>query len=169
MSDKERYLCDEVLLLGDSGEIPEVAFHAALHYLQDDPEGPMLALDAQDLARLREAALKRFRWMILRDLDPGNRKKGIYRGVARSKANWARCKEFCRRQEMAEAVTPLRQEVAEALRAFLVREVAEVAGGAPTALNCCAADLEAFVVELGMVVEDLPVGWQRICPAPEGL
>ncbi len=169
MADKERYLCDEVLLLGDSGEIPEVAFHAALHYLQEDPDGPLLALDASDIARLRDSALARFRWMLLRDLDPGNRRKRIYRGVARGKANWRRCQEFCRRQGLDEAIAPLRREIAAALRAFLVREVAEVEGGAPTSLNCCAEDLEAFVVELGLAPADLPAGWRRICPRPEDL
>lgn len=40
MSDKEGYLFDEVLILQDSGEIPEIAYHTSLYYLTEDPEGP---------------------------------------------------------------------------------------------------------------------------------
>ena len=169
MSDKENYLCDEVLILGDSGEIPEIAYHTTIYYLCEDPEGPMLTLDAQDLARLREPVLARCRWIIMRDLDPGNREQRIYRGVARSKANWQRLKAFCQRQGLEDAVTPLRQEVAGALGDFLRREVVDVAEGTPSALNCCRADLEAFAEELGLAVADLPLGWERLCPSLEDL
>lgn len=169
MSDKESYLCDEVLILRDSGEIPEIAYHAALYYLSEDQEGPHLTLDARDRARLREPVLERFRGIILRDLDPGNRQKRIYRGVARSKANWQRFKDFCRRQGIEEAVAPMRRETGEALRAFLVRELADVESGNCSSLNCCLGDLEEFVMELGLVAAELPVGWQRLCPEPEDI
>ena len=164
MSDKESYLCDEVLLLRDSGEIPEIAYHAALYYLCEDPDGPALALEAQDLARLRQAALARYRWIIMRDLDPENRDRRIYRGVARSKANWQRAKDFCQRQGLGEAIEPLCREVAGALVDFLRRELVDVADGASTSLNCCRSDLEAFAAELGLAGADLPVGWERLCP-----
>lgn len=65
-----------------------------------------MTLNAGDLARLRQPVLERCRWIIMRDLDPGNRCKRIYRGVARSKANWQRFKDFCRRQGLGEAVAP---------------------------------------------------------------
>jgi len=169
MFDKESYLCDEVLILRDSGEIPEIAYHSSLYYLTEDPEGPAFILDARDFARLREPVLARCRWIILRDLDPGNREKRIYRGVARSKANWRRLKAFCRRQGIDEAVTVVRREIAEALRAFLIREVADVAGGAPSSLNCCLGDLEEFVMELGLAPAELPVGWQQLCPELEDI
>ena len=87
MSDKEIYLGDEILILGDSGEIPEIAYHTTLHYLCDDPEGPGLTLEPEDFHRLREPVVARYRWIIMRDLDPANRDKRIYRGVARSIAN----------------------------------------------------------------------------------
>ncbi len=167
MSDKENYLCDEVLILSDSGEIPEIAYHTTLYYLCEDPEGPNLTLDERDLARLQDAVLARCRWIIMRDLDPENRGEGIYRGVARSKANWQRLKNFCRRQGRDEPVEPLRGEVAQALLDFLGRELAEVKEGATSSLNCCLADLEAFVVELGLVPALLPVGWEKLCPKPE--
>lgn len=167
MPDKEQFICDEVLILRDSGEIPEIAYHAALHYLQEDPAGPALILDERDLARLRESVLARYRGIMLRDLDPGNREKRIYRGVARSKANWRRCRDFCRRQGLDEAIGPLRREIGEALRSFLIRELADVEDGASSSINCCRGDLEAFVAELGLAEADLPGGWQRICPPSE--
>ena len=165
MSDKESYLCDEVLILGDSGEIPEIAYHTTLYYLCEDPEGPGLTLEPQDLARLQEPVLARYGWIIMRDLDFGNRNQRIYRGVARSKANWQRLQDFCRRQGLEDRVTSFREEVAGALCEFLGRELAEVAEGDSSSINCCRADLAAFAAELGLAVADLPFGWQRLCPS----
>ncbi|MDH3393790.1 MAG: hypothetical protein OEL66_07260 [Desulfobulbaceae bacterium] len=164
MSDKEMYLCDEVLILRDSGEIPEIAYHTSLYYLTEDPEGPALILDARDLARLREPVLERCRWIILRDLDPGNRQKRIYRGVARSKANWQRFKDFCRRQGLDDEVAPVRREVAVALVVFLERELADAASGISSSINCCRAELEEFASELGIAPTELPTGWGTLCP-----
>ncbi|MDH3360043.1 MAG: hypothetical protein OEL55_04155, partial [Desulfobulbaceae bacterium] len=115
MSDKESFLCDEVLILRDSGEIPEIAYHSTLYYLCEDPAGPNLTLDGQDLARLHEVVVERYLTIIMRDLNPANRKKRICRGVARSKANWQRLTDFCQRQGLAAKIDPLRGEVAAAL------------------------------------------------------
>ncbi len=162
MSDKESYLADEELLLADSGEIPEVAYHASLHFLSTDPEGPGLTLEEADHSRLMAQVVGRYRWIILRDLDPENRDRRIYRGVARSAANWWRLAKFCRNRGLsAEAV---RGEAAAALRLFLARELADTASGRTSSVNCSVATLEAYARGVGLSAADLPSGWQQLCP-----
>ena len=165
MADKESYLEDEVLLLADSGEIPEVAYHASLYFLRDDPHGPRLALEESDCLRLKEQVVARYRWIILRDLDPANRDKRIYRGVARSKANWQRLHKFCRCHGFSSE--PIRQEAATALLSFLEQEMRDTANGRLSAVNCCAKSLEELTLDLGLALDELPSGWQRLCPSVE--
>lgn len=56
-----------------------------------------------------------------------------------------------------------------ALGAFLERELTDVKSGNVSSVNCCRADLEAFVLELGLAPAKLPGGWQQLCPEPEDL
>jgi len=92
MSSKEMYLEDEVLFIEESGEMPEVAMHSSLYFLCSDPEGPGLELRQEDRIPLKIAVLTRYQTIILRDLQPANRKKSIYRGLQRSAINWQRRK-----------------------------------------------------------------------------
>ncbi len=48
--DKTYYLEEELLLIENSGEIPEVAYHGSLYFLREDPDGPALNLSDEDLA-----------------------------------------------------------------------------------------------------------------------
>ena len=43
-SERNALMEEELLLVRHSGEIPEVALHASLHFLCDDEEGPRLIL-----------------------------------------------------------------------------------------------------------------------------
>jgi len=166
MDDKESYLADEELLLVDSGEIPEVAYHAAIYFLSTDPEGPSLALNEADRARLKHQVVARYRTIILRDLDPRNRDKRIYRGVARCKANWERLQKFCSRHGLPSE--PLRHEVARALHAFLEQEVADVtAGRRSSSINCCHPTLRMLAKGLKLDPDTLPAGWQALCLPPQ--
>lgn len=162
MADKEFLLSEEELLVRNSGEIPEVALHGSLYYLTADPEGPGLKLDPGDVAKLAEQALARYQEIIHRDLDPGNRGRSIYRGLARAAANWQRLVRFCRRTA-ARDPGELRGEFAAALRRFLAREAADVRAGAPSSINCSAAELADFAAALGLAAADLPTGWQELC------
>ncbi len=83
ISDERTLLLEEELLLvRHSGEIPEVALHASVHYLTEDPEGPGLVLADEELRPLQEAALARYREIILRDLDAGNRDLSLFAASA---------------------------------------------------------------------------------------
>lgn len=157
------YISNEWFVVRHSGELPEVALHSSLHFLTEADEGPKIFLAAEQLRELQEAALERYKEIILRDLQPENRDTTIYRGVKRSIINYRRYRQFCRRQGL-EAVTGFMEEVAAALLLFLLAE-AEDAGNTtrqPT-LNCSFHELHDFAVELGLEPEALPAGLSNLC------
>lgn len=153
---------DEALIIRTSGEIPEVAYHGTLFYLTDDPDGPRLVLTVAELLLMKTAVVERYREIMRRDLEPSNRDKGLYRGLARCMVNWRRLCRYCRQENFE--VGRIRAEVAVALRAFLEREVGDIRNnGRISCVNCSAAGLEDFVTDLGIDPTVLPVGWQGIC------
>ena len=162
MTDRHSLIEDEIFAIRQSGEMPEVALHTALHELQVNPEGPGLRLAPKDIRRLKDAVEQRYLKILMRDLNPRYRDRTIYRGLARAMANWQRLARFCERESRDAA--PHRQGAAEALRAFLVVEIEDAAKGRPPgAVNCTAAELEAFAATLGLAPEDLPGGWEAVC------
>jgi len=162
-SDKEKYIAEEVFIIQHGGEIPEIAYHGSLYYLTEDPEGPELKIDANDTVSLKQAVVSRYRTIILRDLDPGNRDKRIYRGLARCAVNWQRLVKFCTMEQVA--YEDIRAETAERLSEFLHRETADVQSGsrATTSINCSSAEIDALANALGLLPEELPKGWQKLC------
>jgi len=162
MRNRETLLADEELIIRTSGEIPEVAYHGTLFYLTEDPDGPHLNLDKNELVPLKTAVVARYRDIILRDLEPANRDKGLYRGLARAAVNWQRCKTYCRKERRPLAA--LRQEVAAGLEKFIRREVADVQGGGRrSSINCTAAVVQEFADDLRLDTETWPKGWQNLC------
>jgi len=160
--EKGSLLADEFLLVRHSGEIPEVALHGSLYYLTEDPAGPGIALAAGDLALLKDAVQARYREIILRDLEPENRDKGLYRGLARCLANWQRLRRFCRREDRD--VGEIRQEVAKALQHFIARELEDVLNGSRiSCINCSADELRQLADDLYLADDDLPDNWQCLC------
>lgn len=144
---------EEAWLIRDSGEIPEVAFHAALHYLADDPEGPGLVLTDAETDLLRRAVVDRFRFILWRDLDTDNRGKPLYRGLARAAANWRRLVVFQDRHNLAPD-PEFAVRTAERLAALLEREMEDRAAGSG-ALNCPWTEVAAFAAELELAPERL--------------
>jgi len=165
MNDAAEYLENEWYVVRHSGEMPEVALHASLHYLTEAKDGPGLSLADHHLRELQAAALERYREIILRDLVLENRDTAIYRGVKRSIINYQRCQRFCRRQGLA--MQPgFSEEIAAALRVFLAAEVVEVTGGArDSSINCSYRELELFAAAIGVPAASLPPGLEEICPA----
>jgi hypothetical protein len=153
---------DEVLAIRHSGELPEVALHTALFYLQEDPEGPRLRLTGEEARHLQDAVEQRYRRILMRDLNPRYRGKPIYRGLVRAAANWGRLERFCRSDHRDAAAH--RQAAAEALQAFLLTETHDVAAGRPpSAANGSRDALAAFARALGLAPADLPPGWEAVC------
>lgn len=159
-------LVDELLIVRHSGEIPEVALHGSLYFLTRAPEGPALVLAAAEVRALKAMVVERYREIIQRDLEPANRDRSLYRGLARAAVNWRRLEKFCRREGLA--VAELRREIRQALLALVQREAEEVAGRLRTpSINCPAAELQSFAAEVGLPHTDLPLGWEALCPASE--
>jgi hypothetical protein len=159
---REFLLSEEIVLIRNSGEIPEVAFHGSLYFLTRDPDGPGIRLTAEDLALLEDQVVVRYLEIIHRDLTPENRERRIYRGLARAAVNWQRLLKFCRKT--ARDPDWHRRETAKALQNFLVREVEEVKkSGRSSAVNCTVGALMDFASELGLAPEEKPRGWQDLC------
>jgi len=160
--DLEEILAEERLLILHSGEIPEIAYHSSLLYLSEDEDGPQLDLEKIDLTPLKEAVLERYKKILLRDLNPRNRDRSIYRGVARSCVNWQRLKRFAQKEGLD--VSSVRKEAAKALYAFLYNEVEEVKTGARiSSINCTFERVVQFWKELGLHEGELPKGLKEIC------
>jgi len=162
-SDKKTYIAEEAFVVLHSGEIPEVTYHESIYYLTEDVEGPGLQLNIDDVFSLKQAVIKRYRAIILRDIDPGNRDKGLYRGMVRCVANWQRLLKFCTREKMD--VSVIRVETAEALIKFLCNEFNEVQSGSrSSSINCSQAEIEELAISLGVSLDDLPERWRELCP-----
>lgn len=160
--DRESILEEEIIILRNSGEIPEIALHTSLYYLEEDEEGPRIMLQEQELHRLYDAALARAREIVLRDLDPDNRDLGLYRGPARSIVNWHRLQNFCRRIDRE--CREFRTTVFRTLLCFIEREITETRGGLrASSVNCTTEELRAFCEELGMDTNFFPDGWTCLC------
>jgi hypothetical protein len=161
-SDRKALLGDELIIVRNSGEIPEIALHASLYFLTEDENGPRFTLREDELQLLYDAALARAKEIVLCDLDPRNRDLSIYRGIARSLVNWQRLQKFCGR--INRPCPEFRETVAPALLAFLENELREVQAGRVSSVNCSAKDLEAYCRELSMEKTLLPAGWSCLCP-----
>jgi hypothetical protein len=152
---------DEVLMIENGGEMPEVILHGCLYFLGMDPEGPQLALTQQNIRRLKLAVIDGYRSIILRDLTVANRGKSHYRGLARTLVNVQRLRRFCEQEEFD--MGPVRVEVGEWLQNFMVAEYSDVSTQArKTCINCSLVDLAQLFALIAFDASRLPAGWQRI-------
>ena len=159
---KEVLILEEAFVVQHSGEIPEVTLYESLYHLTEDSDGPCFILEANDILPLKQAVINRYRVIILRDLNLGNRDKGLYRGLARCSANWQRFLKFCSREKMD--FSEIRNEALDALKEFLDNEVEDVQSGRRSScINCCQAEIKELALSLGLSVGDLPEGWQELC------
>lgn len=161
-ADREAILEEEVIILRNSGEIPEIALHSSLFYLEEDEEGPGISLHEEELHRLYDAAIARAKEIVLRDLDPGNRGLGIYRGPARSIVNWHRLQNFCKR--INRRCHGFRQTVSKAFLIFLQVECEEMLSRKHlSSVNCSSDQIRSFCLELGIDINTLPDEWTCLC------
>ncbi|MGQ9499920.1 MAG: hypothetical protein ACUVQ6_06170 [Dissulfurimicrobium sp.] len=156
---------EEAFMILHSGEIPEVAYYSAIHYLTRDTEGPGLSFEdigKAGLMRLKVAVVGRYRLIILRDINPDNRDKRIYRGIQRAAVNWRRLKSFAAREGVE--IGQIRLEVASALVSFLAQELTDVSSGRrESSINCTYDTLCSFIIEVGLSTSNLPPGIERLC------
>lgn len=161
-SERDVILEEELLQVRHSGEIPEVALHASLHYLCEDEDGPRFILSEDELRPLQEAVLARYREIILRDLNVANRALSLFRGLRRAHHNWYRFVRFS--DKISLPYEEFRQTAARELILYLCQELEEVRQGiASPSINCTAAHLETFALALGLDQRQLPAGWALLC------
>jgi hypothetical protein len=178
---RQELLEEEWFLVRHSGELPEVAFHSALHHLTEDPQGPGLHLDAGEIQALEEAAIARYREILLRDLCYEQRKLPVYRGIKRALFNWQRLTAFCGRQ--GRDCKDLRDAVAEAFLFLLDKTgqsrgkvepdpecLSAIPGSSPRCpslafvFNCTIDEVLLFARELGISEQQIPGDIHQICP-----
>lgn len=153
---------EELLLVRHSGEIPEVALHASLHYLCENEDGPRLHLSQEDIKPLEEAVLARYREIILRDLDVANRDLSLFRGIRRANHNWYRFVRFS--DKIDHPYGEFRLVAAEALLRYLRLELAEVRTGVRSpSINCSTTALLTFALAMGIDPAILPDDWASLC------
>ncbi len=159
----EEHLDNEWYLVRHSGETPEIALYSALYFLTEAEDGPKLSLTDEQLDHLKEAAAERYREIVLRDLQPENRGKTIYRGIKRSIINYQRFVCFCRRQGLDEQA--FKKVVAASLLVFLATEsVAGSKSSRPSSINCSFHELNDFARKIGLVEDCLPRHIEVLCP-----
>lgn len=116
---------------------------------------------------LKTAVAGRYRLIILRDINPDNRDKRIYRGIQRAAVNWKRLKTFAARESVE--IRRIRLEIAGALESFLAQEAMDVSSGKrESAINGSPEDLIAFALDVGLPEPNLPQGIGRLCRKEAG-
>lgn len=162
-TDIDQLLENEWYIVRHSGEIPEIAYNSAIYFLTRAKDGPRLELSREQYGVLQEAALLRYTEIVLRDLQHSNMEKSIYRGVERSRVNFARFCNFCRRQQLDES--SVRLQAAEALHLFLDTELQELRRtGRPSIINCSWGELENYCAELGVLFSAKYARLKPYCP-----
>lgn len=162
IEDRAAILEEEVYILKDSGEIPEIAYHSTLYYLTEDEQGPQMLLSPEELALLQDAALHRYREIVLRDLNVAHRDLGMYRGIRRTLYNWQRMQDFC--QRIGRDCVFMKPVIRSALLDFLGQELKDVHNGIRrSCVNCSTDNILQLAASLDLNEESLPPGWQNLC------
>ena len=154
-------------MIQHSGEIPEVALHSSIYFLTKDADGPRLTLQERELLLLKRAVCERYLIIIRRDLEPKNRDKGLYRGLARCIVNWHRLRNFCLGENID--LEAYRAQTARDLISFVARELADVQSGMRlSSVNCNRDEIVDLAESLGITSSYMPSGWHVLCPiSPE--
>ena len=155
---RQELIADEAFMLADGGEMPEVAFHSAVYYLTRDEDGPRLQLEEEDVAILKEAVVRRYKAIVLRDLCPDNKNKSIYRGLKRSAANWQRLQLYAEQENID--LSHVQVQAAEALVKHEYDAV--VCKGEVCCVNCSPERLAAFAKSLGVTLESEVEEWHKL-------
>jgi hypothetical protein len=146
---RESYLQQEIDWIEHSGEMPEVAFYESLYYLTEEEEGPKLILTLSDMKRLEDAAINRFKTIILRDLKFANRRSSIFRGLKRATINYNRLKKYQKRKNRMDP--GLEKMIGRFLLEYIRRECEEISDRRHyRTINCTREELEQFANELGV-------------------
>ncbi|SDO90231.1 hypothetical protein [Desulforhopalus singaporensis] len=166
MSETQQLIENEWYIVRYSGEIPEIAYNSAIYHLTRAKDGPKLKLSPGQVKALRDAAVERYREIVLRDLDHDNIDTPAYRGVARSICNHRRFVRFCSRHQVDPAAVTT--EAAQALVRFLEAELSlPPSRSGPSAFNCSYPELVAYAGELGVEFAPRYKELEKRCCSPD--
>ncbi|MGL1930645.1 MAG: hypothetical protein OCC45_02665 [Desulfotalea sp.] len=141
--DFEAIFEDEFYIVRYSGETPEIALNSSFYFLTRDKNGPQATLTAEQTEILQDAAVKQFSEIVLRDIIPENIGSSIYRGIARTIANYVRYLKFCERQNL---LNILQDRLAEQLLLFFKYEANYLEKGEGTTnLNASVEEISQFL------------------------
>jgi len=141
---------EEREIIAHAGELPEVAFHASLYFLTEDPEGPHLVLTSEEIAFLKEGVIEGYKRIILRDLNPKMRGETVFRGMERAITNYKRLKRFAEKERID--ISNLIPELAQAFTIYMQTEIEDpyLKIHSLRTVNCSKEDWEWFVKELNL-------------------
>lgn len=146
-SSVEELFENEWYIIRHSGETPEIAYNSAIYFLSRSVEGPKINLNPQQISSLKLAAVQRYKEIVLRDLNPENFDKSIYRGMARSICNYRRFCNFCNRQHIDPI--DIKKVAASALHDFLELALRRVmSNDGLVEINCGFSELQRYAAEL---------------------
>ncbi len=163
MNSRENYLQQEVDWIENSGEMPEVAFYEAFYYLTEKEEGPKLILTLSDIKHMEDAAINRFKTIILRDLKFANRRSSIFRGLKRAIINYNRLKNYQKKKNRSDS--GIKKETGRFLKEYIRCECEDISNKRYyRTINCTREELEQFAHELGVNIapEDNDICFKHI-------
>lgn len=161
-TDIESLIENEWYMVRYSGEIPEVALHAALHHLCEDPAGPRIELSGEQHGRLLEGVCQCYLEITLRDLLPENAATGSYRGIRRASINWQRFLRFCRSYELDGSA--YRKLAAAALMELFSADLTVLSAfDKEQVFNCTVGELEILMELLEIDPGRLPAELKKYC------
>lgn len=100
---KEEVLAEAEFIKTEGGEIPEVYFWNSYFWLTEKPPlGLGLKLNLKELKYLKRAVLKRYLFILKRDLTYENIGSPAYRGLERALVNLKRLQNFLKKENFKE-------------------------------------------------------------------
>ncbi|MDL1972456.1 MAG: hypothetical protein LWW78_04365 [Deltaproteobacteria bacterium] len=147
---------EEKEIICHSGELPEVAFYSSLYFLTEDPDGPHLSLTPEEVTFLKQGVIERYKWIILRDLDPKMRARSEFRGIERAIVNYKRLKRYAEKEQID--IKNIVPEFAKALISYTKVELEDIylREHSLRTINCSRSDWQWFLKELGLGPNILP-------------
>ena len=147
---------DGIVLQG--GEIPEVALYESLNHLQKIG----IQITGEELRHLREAVIRRYRDIILRDLTPENVVHSFFRGPERARINHQRLRRFT--QNTLGPGHDNQEETGRLLMVYLRHEADRIGTGRDyNTLGMTEDELRDMLKDVGIDPADLDDLIDRVC------
>ena len=152
---------DEILMVEDGGEMPEVALYSSLYYLRQDQEGPQLTLTKPEIGLLKKAVLNNFNKIIQREIRVENRGTAPHRGLERTIANWFRLQKFAEKEQLN--TSKIKKELQHNIVSFICHEYNEVLiNKQQSVINCSPERLLQLCQDIDLDLTSHQPNWQQL-------